>query len=1069
MANEPLDPEHRGNEYDDQWSQQLRAAKSRETDGDRWTRQLRAGMPPMPEKRATPASELAQQENAGGKPKQDQAGGDESEKLNNGYTGGGNNKGKQRGIAGKLKLGSALKKKALTVAAIAGISVSLAGFTGFFGFMNNFKLDFFLSNVEKNGFMRYQVDLDGRTTKWIQAYMMLRMGEIEDPELQPQDRENLLFRANQVDTGNPVYDWFRTLRTPLRTERAVYSFEQDVFESEGIKFTSVAQRQPDGSVRFRPGKITVNGADVTFNLTDAELEAVDNGDINLLNGRLQEFLDVEVFANDKEGRKMIKKAVNERVKPWQVIKKRQLRKDIQNMTGIRDWRFFETTRDRFNERTISVRNKFIVKTLPESTKSGKFIQCMFGITSCRASSDVAHPENRSNVASGEGQRQGETYVNEDGETVNADNGQATGSVEEGLQDTVGDGDLGAEGFQKKFIAQIINKFSGVLSFASIMDTLSRIDKGMRDGSLSKMVIAARGAQTAAIFSTLMIARDQMKTGELTSPEVQEFMTSTGNDLGRNEVWDVISSGNSSGTVSAAAEENVGKVEYCSEEHQANLTAAEFHHLCDDQKIGGKNNAQVIEKGWVNGPGKVLGAPLAAYRETVGRFLGPILDLAGDAASAILTPVIKPILAATGLDSKIEDFSGWAFAKSSEALGAGPMIDTETPSGVIGNLAGVGSAYTAESAARYQGAAATTTLTKADAINRTIAYNTETNEQRGFTERYLALDSPDSFAATQLYAASMNTSITSPMKAIGSVFSSIAHIPQSLMTSPASAQGVSPYLLSDLAAVDTFDFPNTCINGRVLNMTPQSATNADDLGIIPADELSWELLGNKEAFFDRLYRDNPDESKALSVYNCGLLDNTVRSGLGAKYGWNKDNAIASKPSAEEPSSDDSTDGPSELVSGESKELAKQIINSPKITIASKYKGQVEGIASGNGSCHVNPTILQLLVTISKSHSIYISSLNRLCTNTLTASGSASYHYRERGGHAVDIAGVDGNSSTGTTEKDLQLLKKVLPLLPEGSGVGQSNCRAASGKSLSMPAGVTQFSDACNHIHIQVPVQ
>jgi len=980
--------------------------------------------------------------------------------LGRGFTG----RGKARKT--KARLAGLAKKKIAVVLATAGATGVLAIFGGFFGFINAFKLDFFLSNIEKNGFMRYQADLDRRSSKWMQAYLTLRMGEIEAPELRPQDRDNLIFRANRVDRNNPAMDWFRTLRTS--------SFEADLFESEGIKFTSVAQQLPDGSTRIRPGKITMPDREFTFELTDAEKRAVANGDVNGFNGRLQNFIDQEVFENDKQARKEIKRIVNSKLKPWQVIKKRHLRKDIQNMIGVRDWRFFETTRDRFTERRISVRNKFIVKALPESTKTGKFVQCMFGITSCKASSDVAHPENRSRTPSSDGQRQGETVEteNENGERVrqNADDGRASGSIEGGLEDVINDDELGNQSLQRKFIAQIVNKFSNVVGLISILDSLSRIDKSMRDGSLSKMVVAARGAQTAAILTTLMIARDQMKEGELSADEVREFMGTTGNNLGRSEVWRVMQGGGNVDTVAAAAAENVGKNEYCSPEHQTSLVENEYHHMCDSQKVGGKNNAEKLESWWVNGPiGTIVGPVLSVYRNTVGGFFGKLFDIAGDLAAAILTPIIKPLLAASGLQDNLEDFAGWMLATVSSQLGAGPMIDTDTPSGVVGNLAGAGGAYLGESSARYQGAAATTAATRAQATKRTIAYMKELNESKSFSDRYLALDSPDSLAARQLYAASMNTTLSSPMTAMASIFNSIGKLPHVLTTTPASAQARDPYALAELAEVDTYDMPDDCIESSVINMTPQSATNADDVGLIPADELTWELLGNKEAFYDRLYRDNPNEDTALSVWNCGLIDTTIRGSLGARHGYTKDNAIASRPSSEESDTEDQSDGPTELASGESRELARQIVNSPKVTIASKYAGQIKGIADGSGSCHVNPTILQLIVTISKSHSIYISSLNRFCTSTLTASGTGSYHYREKGGHAVDIAGVDGQSSTGATQKDIQLLKKVLPLLPEGSGIGQSNCRATSGRVLQMPAGVSQFSDECNHIHIQVPVR
>lgn len=163
----------------------------------------------------------------------------------------------------------------------------------------------------------------------------------------------------------------------------------------------------------------------------------------------------------------------------------------------------------------------------------------------------------------------------------------------------------------------------------------------------------------------------------------------------------------------------------------------------------------------------------------------------------------------------------------------------------------------------------------------------------------------------------------------------------------------------------------------------------------------------------------------------------------------------------------TPGPiGQLPTGEAKSIAKQIIDSGKVTGDARYMSQIQGIADGSGECPVNPTILSLILELSKSFTLNISSLNRRCTGVKTKSGESSYHYREGGGHAVDFNYVNGVHATGATSEDIKLLGTAAPLLPSGSGIGQSNCRSAP---LQLPAGVREFSDSCDHIHIQVPVQ
>lgn len=202
-----------------------------------------------------------------------------------------------------------------------------------------------------------------------------------------------------------------------------------------------------------------------------------------------------------------------------------------------------------------------------------------------------------------------------------------------------------------------------------------------------------------------------------------------------------------------------------------------------------------------------------------------------------------------------------------------------------------------------------------------------------------------------------------------------------------------------------------------------------------------------------------QTRAFRIYT---LDKVVND---ASEPGEEDGAtiVGSAPSSGQPSGGTTGGG---LASGSAKELAQQIISSGKVTGDSRYINQIKAYANGDTSCHLNPTILSLIATIMQKHTIYISSINRYCTGTLTASGTASYHYTQQGGHAVDIATVDGVASSGATQKDITLLNEIMPSLPSGSGIGQSNCRSTP---LTLGSGVREFFDSCNHIHIQVPIQ
>ncbi len=128
---------------------------------------------------------------------------------------------------------------------IGGLAVTLPMVLFALAFVPNLlgllKIENFLQNIDAATFSRLNASFDRRSDKWIKSYVALRMTEI-DGEANP-GRDTLYFRANKVDTNNPIRDWYRTLRTS--------NFEKNVFEKNGIRFTTAAVTQADGSIRFK--------------------------------------------------------------------------------------------------------------------------------------------------------------------------------------------------------------------------------------------------------------------------------------------------------------------------------------------------------------------------------------------------------------------------------------------------------------------------------------------------------------------------------------------------------------------------------------------------------------------------------------------------------------------------------------------------------------------------------------------------------------------------------------------------------------------------------------------------
>ena len=479
------------------------------------------------------------------------------------------------GIKGKLvKAGS---KKMLVGGIGAGIVVIFFVIASLFGFLNVFKLDHIMKNIEMKAFTRYQVAMDKRSDRWIRSYLILRLSEIDGTAGGDGLNERTLFRADKVDTNNPMIDWYKTLRTS--------DFEQNLLEKHGIKFTSIAERTDSGTI-FRGGMVTYSDKEIPFNLSADEIKAIELGEIDGFNGRLRDFVDVEVFDNNKDARRAIKTAVARETKSWQVIKRRHLRKNIQNMIGVRDWRFFDKTRTSITEKKISVRNKIIMKALPESTKSGKFIQCLFGIISCRSSSDAIDIDNRTSspTAIGNAEKSGVTEQAKNPNGSPATNPDGTPKQQDILPDNhtkdalegatqKGITEVGEEltflGIKASIIKQIISKLNLGTGIVSVIDTLYRINKMFSGGDLIKMIVVARGIQAMGLYQTYMTASHQMKTGELTGEEAGQFMQTIDN-ISNSEGWTSIMS--NSNEVAKAEEVTFvvakDREEYCSSEHQA---------------------------------------------------------------------------------------------------------------------------------------------------------------------------------------------------------------------------------------------------------------------------------------------------------------------------------------------------------------------------------------------------------------------------------------------------------------------------------------------------------------------
>jgi hypothetical protein len=814
----------------------------------------------------------------------------------------------------KGKITSNISKKALAGGLGAGLATLIIVVASLSGFLNVFKLDHIMKNIEGKAFQRYQVSMDHRSQKWIEAYLMIRLGEVEDPDLAPKDRDNIVFRAEKVKTDDPIYDWYRTLRTS--------KFEKDLTDKYGIKFASVIKRGSHGYI-VRPAIVTLKDKKIKMSLSEAHLNALTDLDINKLNGELRQFIEVKEYGSDKEARKAIKNVVNQETHSWQVIKRRHIRKNIQNMIGVRDWKFFEKTRTKVDEMKKGVRNKIIKAAMPESTKTGKFIQCLFGLTECKSSSDPIDKTNRTPTPelTGKNLEGGQTSEpdvpdsnNPDAKTPNGGNDVADlykGNMDKALAGK--SEDLMLFGVKatiiKEIVAEILAKTNIATTIVSIVDAFARIDKGLQDGTLVKMVTIARATQAIALYTTYATASDQLRTGEVTGPEVDSFME-TINSVSNSEGWTNVI-GSSKDTTQAESATNdfeaaKNRQEYCSSEHQTaiqlpknhSVAEREFQYLCGSQKIGGTSLAASLTKWWKDTFG-FMEPLLNAYRNTIGKVLSFFNKILGTLTGWITEKFLK----LTGLDKQIEKIMSWALTEVASFLGAGPIMNGTEPSGVFLNNMTQGGAYTAEASARYQGAAVTTEKTAKLAHQNTVAYLNDASSQQSLVSKYLSFDNPDSAVSQTVFATIQDTGVHNMSGLANGLMRIVAKAPLFIFSHPVKAATDDPYAAANFAGIQTYDVAPKCYNLDPIRMKPQDVTNANE--ILPsdkrftADELTWDLVNNNTSFYDAVYAklgdvNNADEI-AQKIFDCAALDTSLRGGLGALYGYTEDNGLESNES------------------------------------------------------------------------------------------------------------------------------------------------------------------------------
>jgi hypothetical protein len=125
-------------------------------------------------------------------------------------------------------------------------------------------------------------------------------------------------------------------------------------------------------------------------------------------------------------------------------------------------------------------------------------------------------------------------------------------------------------------------------------------------------------------------------------------------------------------------------------------------------------------------------------------------------------------------------------------------------------------------------------------------------------------------------------------------------------------------------------------------------------------------------------------------------------------------------------------------------------------------EISYLAQGRAvpNCGVDYRVLQAIsFALTKFGTVGVSDINRKCTGQVEGAGTASPHYTDGGGHAVDFFLIDGHPLSGRDAYSSQLIEAMDAVTPAGAIVGQQNC----GASLPL-ANFAQIDDTCNHVHM-----
>jgi hypothetical protein len=142
---------------------------------------------------------------------------------------------------------------------------------------------------------------------------------------------------------------------------------------------------------------------------------------------------------------------------------------------------------------------------------------------------------------------------------------------------------------------------------------------------------------------------------------------------------------------------------------------------------------------------------------------------------------------------------------------------------------------------------------------------------------------------------------------------------------------------------------------------------------------------------------PDEI-ATEIWNCNLIDTSVRGGLGYLYGYKNDHGLDDNSTNSTGGAVSGSAASGSTVSGSAQDLAQQILNNSKINLGCRHcKEDIQNTAQGNpayASVNLDIGILKFLLDLASHGSVVVTSI----TGAGSGHSTGSNHYS---GHAIDL--------------------------------------------------------------------